>query len=347
MRNAVPPPPVAAPRGRTGRRVLVVLGALVLVLLLVVGGALAYLVSSIGNDVPRIPDAFRGLDAGARPAAFGGTTFLLVGTDSRSEVPTTGAEADPGADGGSQRSDVIMLGTLAPDGRSASVVSIPRDSWVDIPGRGPNKINSAYAFGGPALLTAAVEQLTDVRVDHFGVIDFAGFTSLVDSVGGIDVTVARATSNAGVDFVQGENHLDGAQALAYVRQRYDLPNGDLDRAARQQNAMKALLEQVQRKATTDPAALYAFATSVGDAVSIDDSLSNTGLVQLALENRGLRGSDVTFLTAPVSGLGREGQQSVVYLDDERGRQLWDAVRNGSVRQFADLNPAVSLSGTPS
>lgn len=344
MRNAVSPPPPARSRGR---RVLWTFLALVLVLLLVVAGGIAWLVSSVGNDVPRIPDAFRGLDAGSRPAGFGSTTFLLVGTDSRAEGPTTGAAADPGTDAGSQRSDVIMLATLAPDGRTGSVVSLPRDSWVDIPGRGMGKINAAYAYGGAPLLTQTVEQLTGVRVDHFGVIDFAGFTSLVDSVGGIDVTVARATSNAGVEFTQGENHLDGRAALAYVRQRYDLPNGDLDRAARQQNAMKALLSRVQEKASSDPTTLYAFATSVGDAVSIDDSLSNTGLVRLAVENRGLRSSDLTFVTAPVTGLGREGEQSVVYLDDQRGRLLWDAVRNGSVGQYADLNPAEALSGTPS
>ena len=343
MRNAVSPPP-ARKRGRT---VLVTFLVLVLAVLLLAAGAIAYLVSSIGGDVPRIPGAFRGLEDTERPATSGGTTFLLVGTDSRAGEPTTGAAAGPDATPGSQRSDVIMLGTLAPDGGAASVVSIPRDSWVDVPGRGMNKINAAYAFGGAPLLVRTVEQLTGVRVDHFGVIDFAGFTSLVDSVGGIDVTVARATSNAGVDFAAGENHLDGTQALAYVRQRYDLPGGDLARAARQQNAMKALLETVQEKATTDPAALYAFATSVGDAVSIDDTLSNTGLVQLAVGNRNLRSPDVVFVTAPVTGLGREDGQSVVHLDEQRGQELWDAVRNGSVRQFADLNPAQTLSGTPS
>ncbi|WFG46844.1 LCP family protein [Pseudonocardia alni] len=332
---------------RRGRRVLAVLLAVVLVLLVAVAGAVAYVTSSIGNDISRIPDAFRGLDAGSRPAAFGGTTFLLVGTDSRADVPTTGAAADPEADAGSQRSDVIMLGTVAPDGQSGSVVSIPRDSWVDLPGRGPSKINAAYAYGGAPLLIGTVERLTGIRVDHFGVIDFAGFTSLVDSVGGIDVTVARPTSNAGVDFAAGQNHLDGTQALAYVRQRYDLPNGDLDRASRQQNAIKALLQAVQQKATTDPGAVYSFATSVGDAVSVDDSLSNTGLVQLAVQTRHLRGPDLAFVTAPVSGLGREGEQSVVYLDDAQGADLWSAVRNGSVTQYADLHPADTLSDTPS
>lgn len=255
--------------------------------------------------------------------------------------------ADPAVDAGSQRSDVIMLGTVAPDGASASVVSLPRDAWVDVPGRGMNKINAAYAYGGAPLLVGTVEQLTRVRVDHFGVIDFAGFTSLVDSVGGIDVTVAQATGNDGVDFAAGENHLDGSQALAYVRQRYDLPNGDLDRAARQQNAMKALLDKVQQKATSDPAAIYAFATSVGDAVSVDDSLSNAGLVQLAVAGRDLRASTVSFVTAPVAGLGREGEESVVHLDEERSAQLWEAVRNGSVAQYADRYPADALGSAPS
>lgn len=353
MRNAVPPDHDVVPGlregrpRRRGRRVLAVLLAVVLVLLLLVAGALAYLTSSIGNDISRIPDAFRGLDAGTRPAELGGTTFLLVGTDSRAAEATTGSAAAPDADAGSQRSDVIMLGTLAPDGRSASVVSIPRDSWVDVPGRGMNKINAAYAYGGAPLLIGTVEQLTGIRVDHFGVIDFAGFTSLVDSVGGIDVQVARATSNAGVDFTEGTNHLDGGQALAYVRQRYDLPNGDLDRAARQQNVIKALLETVQRTATSDPGAAYAFATSVGDAVSVDDSLSNTGLVRLAVQARGLRASGVSFVTAPVRGLGREGEQSVVYLDEERGRELWEAVRNGTVAGYADRYPSETLSSTPS
>ena len=137
-----------------------------------------------------------------------------------------------------------MIARLAEDGQSAAVVSIPRDSWVDIPGHGKNKINAAYAFGGPSLLIRTVENLTELHVDHFAVIDFAGFQAVVDSVGGIDVGISAATSNEGVHFHQGVNHLDGTQALAYVRQRYGLVDGDLDRAQRQQNAMRAVLTKV-------------------------------------------------------------------------------------------------------
>ncbi|MBW0101567.1 LCP family protein [Pseudonocardia sp. KRD291] len=330
---------------RRGRRVLIGLLVAVLVLVLAAAGAIFALTQSIGNDISRIPDAFRDLQDANRPATFGGSTFLLVGTDTRATGATTGSGAP--ADAGSQRSDVIMLATVQPDGTTGSVVSIPRDSWVDVPGRGMNKINAAYAFGGPSLLIRTVEGLTGVRVDHFGVIDFAGFQTLVDSVGGIDVNLAEATSNAGVDFAAGPNHLDGARALAYVRQRYDLPNGDIDRAKRQQNALRALLSRVQEQASSNPLALYDLSQSVGNTVSIDDTLSNTGLASLAVQYRDLRSSGISFVTSPVAGLGREGEQPVVYLDEDKAKGLWGSIRNGSVAQYVDANPSQSLADTPS
>ena len=205
-----------------------------------------------------------------------------------------------------------MIARIEPDRTGASVVSIPRDSWVEIPGRGFNKINAAYSFGGPSLLIQTVEDLTALRIDHFAVIDFAGFQSMVDSVGGIDVAIAEATRNQGVDFRQGVNHLHGAQALAYVQQRYGLPNGDLDRAHRQQNALRALLAKAASSGTlSDPIALYDLLDATSRSVGVDDTLSNGGLRSLALDLRGLRPSAVTFLNAPVAGLGREGAQSVV------------------------------------
>lgn len=331
---------------RRGRRVLIVLVVAVLVLVLAAAGAIVALTQSIGDGISRIPDAFGDLPAGDRPATSGGTTFLLVGTDTRAAGATTGSDAPAGVDAGSRRSDVIMLATVAPEGTTGSVVSIPRDSWVEIPGRGMNKINAAYAFGGPSLLIRTVEGLTGVRVDHFGVIDFAGFRSLVDSVGGIDVTVARDTGTAGVELAAGPNHLDGAQALAYVRQRYDLPDGDIDRARRQQNALRALLTRVQQQASSNPLALYDLAQHVGDTVSIDDTLSNTGLASLALRYRDLRSSGIGFVTTPVAGQGREGGQSVVYLDRDGADELWGAVRDGSVARYLDANPAQALGDAP-
>jgi LCP family protein required for cell wall assembly len=331
-------------RSRT-RKVLIGVVVALLALVLAAAGAIYALTEGLGDNVTRVPGAFAGIPEGARPAATDATTFLLVGTDTRADAPTTGTDAAADVKAGSQRSDVIMLARVAADGTTASVTSIPRDSWVDIPGRGQNKINAAYAFGGAPLLIQTVENLTGVRVDHFGVIDFAGFQQMVDSVGGIDVRVATATSNAGVDFHQGLNHLNGAQALAYVRQRYDLPGGDLDRAKRQQNALRALLSKAGNS-MSDPVGLYDLVDSTSKTVSVDDTLSNGGLRDLALKWRGLRASGVTFTSAPVAGLGREGAQSVVYLDAGAGAQLWKAVQEGTVAAYVAAHPNEALLGTP-
>ena len=291
------------------------------------------LVEKLGDSVPRVPGAFAGLDPTTRPPTTPGSTFLLVGTDTRSTVPTTGtgAEATPAG----ARSDVLMVARLAGDGRSAAVVSIPRDSWVDVPGHGMNKINTAYAFGGPSLLIRTVESVTALRIDHFAVVDFAGFTSVVDSVGGIDVGISEATSNDGVAFHQGVNHLDGTEALAYVRQRYGLADGDLDRAQRQQNALRALLDKVADTGTLDdPVGFYRLLDSAGQFVSVDDTLSNDGLRSLAQKLRGVPRDEFAFLRAPVAGLGRQGPQSVVYLDTAQAGELWSALEHGAVADYA-------------
>lgn len=343
------PPDGLPPRKerRRGRRILIGLAVVLLLLLGAAGATMFVLTERLGNNVTRVPDAFHGLDAEARPPVNDAVTFLLVGTDSRSDEPTTGADAPPGVDPGSQRSDVLMLARIDQARTGASVVSIPRDSWVDIPDHGINKINAAYAFGGPPLLIQTVEKLTNIRVDHFAVIDFAGFQAMVDTVGGIDVNVAKATSHDGVQFRQGTNHLGGVQALAYVRQRYELPRGDIDRAQRQQNALRALLEKaVSSGLLADPVRLYRLLDAVSRSVSIDDTLSNGGMRELGIEMRGLRPSGVTFLGAPVRGLGREGAQSVVYLDDARSAELWDALTSDSIEGYAQRNRADSLSDSP-
>ena len=341
-----PPSSRRRPR-RRGRRILAGIACVVLLMVGAGVGAVYYVTERLASNVSRVPDAFRGLDATSRPGDTDALTFLLVGTDTRSDVPTTGEAADLGVDAGSERSDVLMLARIDPSRTQAAVVSIPRDSWVDIPGHGRNKINAAYAFGGPSLLIRTVEQLTGNRIDHFAVIDFAGFRSMVDAVGGIDVRVAEASSNDGVQFRQGLNHLDGREALAYVRQRYDLPRGDIDRAQRQQNALRALLDKaVSGGLLTDPAQLYQLLDAVSRSMSVDDTLSNGGIRSLGVEMRGLRPSAVTFVGAPVAGLGREGPQSVVYLDGNRTAELWDALRTDGLVAYAQRNPGDSLGHTP-
>ncbi|SFK92360.1 LCP family protein [Geodermatophilus ruber] len=320
---------------RTLRRVLIALGVLCLVLVLVVAGGLWFLTNRYAGNIDRVADVFADLDEGARPApatpaqeaGAEPVTFLLVGSDTR-------AHAEEGvADGG--RSDAIMLARFSADRAHAQLISIPRDSWVDIPGHGMNKINAAYAFGGPTLLIQAVEQLTDVRVDHYVAIDFDGIIQVTDDLGGVDVAVAETTSYGPYTFEAGVNHLDGDEARWYLAQRYDLPGGDFDRVRRQQQYLQSMFGKLFSSDTfTDPGRLDSALLAVTSAVAVDEGLGNGELVSLAYSLRNLRPENIDFFTAPVLGTGMEGPASVVYLDEVSCDRMWAYLRSDSLSQNA-------------
>lgn len=184
-----------------------------------------------------------------------------------------------------------MLVHLSGDERSASTVSLPRDSWVPIPGHGSAKINAAFSWGGPPLLIQTVERLTGIRVDHFGVIDWHGFRSLTDAVGGVPVTIERDSYDPEQDrhFTAGTHVLDGEQALAYVRQRHGLPGGELDRIKRQQQFLQSLVGRIRADVSlTDPLGTDRMLDAITRAVSVDDRMSNGDLRALAFGLRRLR-----------------------------------------------------------
>lgn len=332
------------------RRVLTVLLISGLTVALIAFGGVWYLTERYAGNITRIPDVFAGLDEATRPAPATPApgedevplTFLLAGSDSRAGASTTGDQA--AAVAGSERSDVLMLLQVSADRQEAFAISFPRDSYVPVPGYGTTKINAAYSYGGPTLAIQTVEQLTNVRIDHFVALDFVGFVAITDALGGVDVRIAEETGAFGVRFEEGVNHLDGEEALAYVRQRYQLPNGDLDRVQRHQNFLRAVMATVLRdNLLTDPAKLDDFLLAVTSSVSVDEGLSDLDLVSLAVGLRNLDPDRVYFLTVPVAGLGMEGTESVVYLEQARSEQLWDYIAEGTlgdhVAQFNNL-PAV-------
>jgi LCP family protein required for cell wall assembly len=350
----VPGPGHDVPRPRRGRRRRILLWMLVAVLLSAVGGAgyVYWRADRAADSIHRIPHALPQVPEKEQPPATKGLTFLLIGLDTRSDVPTTGDEAEaPSWRYGASRSDTMMLLHLAADRQDASVVSLARDTWVDVPGHGKAKLNAAYSWGGPALAVRTVQQLTGVRVDHLAVVDWNGFRRLTDAVGGVDITVprdipGRADAPA---YRSGTHHMNGEQALAYVRERKGLPHGDLDRTHRQQNFLRALMRQVLGSGTlSSPGRVSALLDSVGDVVSVDDRLTNTGLYDLVWGMRGLRTSDVRFLNAPVAGLDMIGGQSVVLLDREKARPLWKAIRDDDMAgYFATHHHTDALTGTVS
>jgi len=333
------------------RRGLLIGSVVILALLLVIAGGAFWWLNSFAGKIHRIPDVFSSIPEQQRPdkpaagqPGHGGLTFLLAGTDRRSDVPTTGQEAEanpfvPGA----QRTDTIMLVHLTDDRKKAYVISIPRDSWVTIPGHGHNKINAAFSFGGPALYVQTIERLTGIRVDHLAVIDWSGFKTLTDAVGGVAVTVPKTVYDSARDrtWTAGTHHLDGNEALLYVRQRHGLPGGDFDRVKRQQYFLRVLMGKALSQNTfTNPLRLGRLLDAVTKTVSVDDTLNNGDLRSLALSVRGLRTDDVTFLTVPTAGTGFEGKASVVYLDKDRAAALWRAVRSDDLRAFLDSSVKV-------
>jgi LCP family protein required for cell wall assembly len=329
-----------ARRRRRTRRVLY--GALILlctgVLLIAGTGYWAY--EHYTGRVDRIPNAFpTNVPAAAQPPpSKGGQTFLLVGVDARSDLPTTGKDAKaPEWKRGAQRSDTMMLVHLPANHKNAYVVSLPRDSWVSIPGNGKAKLNAAFSWGGPPLLIDTVQRLTRVKIDHLAVIDWSGFKKLTDAVGGVDITVDKTVSRRngpGGVWTQGTHHMNGDDALDYVRERYGLPRGDLDRTHRQQNFLRAVLSKVLSGGTfTNPLKLKRTLDQVTSVVSVDDKLSNSDLRSLVWSMRDVRSSDMVFMNAPISGFDMIQKQSVVLLDANGSSELWEAMRNDTMSDY--------------
>ena len=334
-------------RRRVLKRVLISLGVLGLVLALVVGGGLWFLTDRYAGNIDRVTNVFSGLDEQNRPApatpeqqaSAEPVTFLLVGSD-------TLDHPEPGETPGG-RSDAIIVARFSADRKHAQLISIPRDSWVDIPGHGVSKINASYAWGGPSLLIQTVEQLTKVRIDHYVAIDFDGLIKVTDDLGGVDVMVAATTRNGPYTFPAGLNHLNGDQARWYLGQRHGLEAGDFDRVKRQQQYLRSMFSKLFSSNTfTDPGRLDSALLAVTKSVKIDDTLGNGDLLSLAYSMRDVTPDRIDFFTAPVLGTGMEGAASVVYLDTVTGERMWGYLRTDSLAANAGEFSAEALTDVP-
>jgi LCP family protein required for cell wall assembly len=334
-----------ARRRRRTRRVLY--GALILLCagVLLVAGTGYWAYEHYTGRVERIPNAFPTNVPKADlppPSKDGSETFLLVGLDARSDLPTTGKNAKaPEWKPGAQRSDTMMLVHIPANHKNAYVVSLPRDSWVSVPGHGKAKLNAAFSWGGPPLLIDTVQRMAKVKIDHLMVIDWSGFKKLTDAVGGVDITVDKTVSRRngpGGVWTAGTHHMNGDDALDYVRERYGLPRGDLDRTHRQQNFLRAVLSKMLTGGTfTNPLKLKRTLDQVTSVVSVDDKLSDSGLRNLVWDMRGVRSKDMVFMNAPVAGFDTIQKQSVVLLDDNGTSELWEAMRNDTMAHYVATN----------
>lgn len=261
-----------------------------------------------------------------RPAAGRGTTWLLVGSDSRQDMtPEQQAELSTGGDLGSGRTDTMLLVHVPGLGSDASttMVSIPRDSYVDIPGYGQDKINAAFSLGGAPLLAQTVEQATGMRLDHYAEIGFDGFAVVVDAVGGVTMCPAEPITDplAGIDLPAGCQELDGRTALGFVRSRAT-PRADLDRMVNQRQFMSALVQRASSPSVLlNPLRWYPMTHAAVDAVAVDESAHVWDLGRLAWAMSG----DITTTTVPIGEYTDNGSGSVVMWDSDTASRLFEAL----------------------
>jgi len=340
------PPPSGHPYRSKGKlkprwgRIALLAGLAALVIAIITGISLYGYANGLDKDLKRT-DAFSAL-TGDRPAKAveGAMNFLLVGSDSR----------DPDAkedQANAWRADTLILMHVPADHKSAQLISIPRDLWVVVPksntaacGDGSRaKINAAFAFGGLPRAVHTVECLTDVHVDHVMAIDFGGFKEVTDALGGVDLAVDKTITSIHPPhrvFTKGMMHMNGAQALDWVRQRYQFPRGDFDRVRHQQEFLKALMDKAAGSGTiTNPGKLNDFLKAVTAAVTVDQDFS---LTDAAVNFRDIRGNNLTFITSPNQGSKTISGQSVVVSDREKAIALYKAVAQDKVGAWMSANP---------
>lgn len=276
----------------------------------------------------------------------GAIDILMVGTDSRTDAhgnPLSQSELDSLRAGEevASNTDTIILIRVPNDGSSATAISIPRDAYVNVPGIGMSKINAAFGAtketerlklvnngssdsdadkksteAGRTALIGAVGNLTGITVDHYAEVGLLGFVLLTNAVGGVDVCLNAPVDEpmSGANFAAGKQTLDGADALSFVRQRHDLPRGDLDRIVRQQVFMASLVSKVlSAKTLSDPGKLSQLTSAVQRSVVIDDDWD---IIEFAKQLQNLAGGKVQFETIPVldiNGMTDYGE-SIVKVD---------------------------------
>lgn len=320
------------------RRYARLLATICAVVILLGSGAAWATVRHYADQVQRI-DAFG--EQRDTPASGDPLTFLVVGSDSREGLSDRQVRRlHTGWDVYGQRTDTMMLAHISRDG-GVSVVSLPRDSLVTIPAHTDengqqqadrqDKLNSAYAYGGAPLLVQAVEGATGLRIDHYLEIDFAGFVSMVNALGGVEVCLPADVYDppSGLQLPAGRSVLKGRDALAYVRAREFDPTADIGRMKRQQGFVASMVHKAaSSEVLMDPARASAFAEAMLSSMRVDQNLDNRQVMELTRRVAHIDPSRVTFRTVPVTGERSMGEiGNVVVWDGPGSAAIFDALRD--------------------
>ncbi|GAA5128170.1 LCP family protein [Haloechinothrix salitolerans] len=369
------------PRSRAGRMASLALRACVASLsftVLAVTGYADVMLGSLRESVTSTPALDRVPDTPTNPDDA--IDILLVGTDSRTDAqgdplpPETLRKLRTGNEAG-VRTDTIIILRLPGNGDPAHAVSIPRDSWVEVPTGGKAKITAAFnlakqteiqrlrdegiedqAFlerqsdeAGRQALIQTVQDFVDIRIDHYAEVSLLGFYLLTEAIGGVDVCLKNPVYDpkSGANFPEGHQTVSGSDALAFVRQRHNLTRGDLDRIVRQQVFLGSALNKVLSAGTlSDPTKLSQLLAAVRRSVVLDDDLD---VLEFVKRLRGLAAGDVEFVTIPVvtiTGRSPDGQ-SIVEVDVDEVREFVHELVDGHSESAAPEPSGTSAAPEPS
>jgi LCP family protein required for cell wall assembly len=324
-----PPPATSAKRRHPVRNIFRVLLILLLLLILWLVGVPAY----AWTQIARVDAA----PSGQRPADQPGKTFLLVGSDSRAGLSKAEQKRLGTGSTGGQRTDTIMIVYVPPGGKPA-LISVPRDSYVDIPKSAKNKINAAYAFGGPQLLVQTVEQNTGLRMDGYMEIGFGGFVNIIDALGGIRMCLPNAIKDrdSHIDLPKGCQTLSGVEALGYVRMRKADPLGDLGRVQRQREMLAAIAKKAASPATVlNPVRYWKLNMAIADAIKLGRDTSLPEALMLAIAMKRISSGSGLTLTVPISSTGASTPVgSAVLWDPTKSKAMFSAIARGDTSGLA-------------
>jgi LCP family protein required for cell wall assembly len=307
------------PRRPRLRLLLAFLAGLVVILLILVIGGYFYLDGKLNRS--NVLVAYAG-----QPAAGSGSNWLITGSDSRQGLTRKQERKyHTGINVAGQRSDTILLLHIPGNGGPAVLVSLPRDSYVRIPGYGWNKLNAAYSFGGPKLLAETVQNATGLRVEHYMGIGFGGLVNVVNSVGGVTMCFSHPLHDtaSGLHLKKGCQTLSGGKALSFVRTRHNFASQDLQREQNQRVFMKALLSKMTSSGVIfNPFAVVPAALGAVDSLTVDDGTHLNQLISVAFA---LRSPETTTVPIANSNLSTAAGDAV----------QWDPAQ--ASRLFHDLN----------
>ncbi len=331
---------ISAGRKARQRRTLLMASSALSALVLLAAGSAWALTSYVNDHLGRV-------NAGtAGTPSSGPLNILVAGLDERAGLtPQQQRELHVGHSTGETNTDTLMVVHVPADHRYVKVVSLPRDSWVNIPGHGMDKINAALGIGGPQLMVRTIEQDTGLEINDYVEVNFLGFVKVIDALGGVNICLPFAVNDSysGLHLTAGRHHVDGITALEYARDRHSFAASDLARIQDQQQLIStALTEAISSGVLANPIRLERFLSAASAAIKVDQGFN---VVSLADELRGISPGGVTFTTVPLSSVNyiTPSGQSAVLWNSGAASALFNALKKD---QLPPRAPARTRPGRP-